>query len=115
MVAAEQEEAAGGATRLPVFLQTLLATEELTIPGPKVEDDNREALRARHCLGKRFVPSSPFLLTCLLSGRNHKRRLTGSEADKDGGAARKRAEGEGAERADQTDENLEERSYWQQC
>ncbi|KAJ9164929.1 hypothetical protein NKR19_g933 [Coniochaeta hoffmannii] len=57
VAAAEQEEAGGAATRLPVFLQTLLATEELTIPGPKVDDDREVLLRGKHLLSDRFVPA----------------------------------------------------------
>jgi hypothetical protein len=85
VVAAEQEEAVGAATRLPVFLQTLLATEELTIPAPKVDDD-REALRAKHHLSTRFVLAVRFFHLLLLFGA--KADTDFSEADKDGGAAR---------------------------
>lgn len=52
---AVEQAAADAATRLPVsILQTLLATEELTIPGPKV-DDRREARAKHHHLITRFV------------------------------------------------------------
>jgi hypothetical protein len=56
---AVEQAAADAATRLPVsILQTLLAIEELTIPGPKVDDDHREVhmhVRANHHLITRFV------------------------------------------------------------
>lgn len=67
MAAAEQEEAGGAATRLPVFLQTLLATEELTIPGPKVDDDREVLLRGKHLLSDRFVPAVRFTPPLLYS------------------------------------------------
>lgn len=58
---AVEQAAAGAATRLPVsILQTLLATEELTIPGPKVDEDRE--VRAKHNrLITRFVPAVRFL------------------------------------------------------
>ena len=74
LAAAEQEEAGGAATRLPVFLQTLLAIEELTIPGPKVDDDREVPLRAKHHLSNRFVLAvrfAPLPLPCThLSAHN---------------------------------------------
>lgn len=68
VVVVVEQAAADVATRLPVsILQTLLATEELTIPGPKVDDDQEHRgvhgvlvlhvrMRARHHLSTRSRP-----------------------------------------------------------
>lgn len=72
-----EQAAADVATRLPVsILQTLLATEELTIPGPKVDDDQEHRgvhhgvlyvrMPARHHLSTRFVLSSSLFPTLFI-------------------------------------------------